>query len=179
MWKAALGFALAASAAVALAQPPAASVTLKTGETALVRIAPDGAVSVESRGPAPAMSGFEAESLRQMAGTAVPEGSGPLPPVAITGRKAPPVAAGRVRLTLREVAGKTPHDAMLSIENGYDRGFRYRAVMRRGTRSAPTDVCMVLPGKPGFEHWPFQIDAVDLADLRLVAWKPGDALPCE
>lgn len=179
MWKAAFGFALAASWAVALAQPPATTVSLKSGETAVVRIEPDGAVAVESRGPAPAMSGFEAESLRQMAGTQVPEGSGPLPPVAITGRKAPPVAAGRIRLTLRDVAGKTPHDTMLSVENGYGQGFRYRAVMRRGTRNAPTDVCLVLPGKPGFEHWPFQIDSIDLADLRLVPWKEGDPLPCQ
>jgi hypothetical protein len=167
----------AAWASVAAAQP-AADVSLRTGESAVVRIGPDGAVAVESRGAASPMSAFETEALRQMAGTTVPEGSGVLPPVAITGGKAPPSAPDRIRLTLRDVPGKTPHDALLSIENGYARGLRYRAVMRRGDRSAPTDVCLVLPGKPGFEHWPFPLDAIDLKALQLVPWKDGDPLPC-
>jgi hypothetical protein len=48
---------------------------------------------------------------------------------------------------LREVAARTQHDALLVIENGYGDGLRYRAVMRRGDRTAPTDVCLVMLGK--------------------------------
>lgn len=179
MRRSALALAAALWTSAGLAQPPAADVSLRTGETAVVRIAPDGAVAVESRGPAQPMNAFEATSLREMAATQVPAGTGSLPPVEITGRQAPSLAPGRIRLTLRDVAGKTPHDAMLSVENGYDRGFRYRAVMRRGTRSAATDVCLVLPGRHGFEHWPFPLDAIDLSALRLVPWKEGDPLTCE
>jgi hypothetical protein len=50
--------------------------------------------------------------------------------------------------------------------------------MRRGEKSAPTDVCLVIPGKSSSEHWPFQLDRLDLSDMRLVAWKSGDEVSC-
>jgi hypothetical protein len=67
---------------------------------------------------------------------------------------------------------------MLTIENGYNRSFRYRAVMHRRDRSAPTDVCEVMANKPGFEHWPYQIEWLELSDLRLETPLP-DQLRCQ
>jgi len=164
----------------AQAQAPA-GVSIAAGEEVVVRIVGAGRVEVVSRGPAPPMTPFDAYSLADLVATKAPPGATTLPPKVFLkgeGPPPPPAARGVIRLVLRDVVGATRHDALLLIENGYEQGFRYRALMRRGERSAPTDVCLIMPGKPGHEHWPYQIDRLDLSDLRLVPWKPEDGLPC-
>jgi hypothetical protein len=89
---------------------------------------------------------------------------------------APKPEPGKIVLRFIRTPGKD--QSLLSIQNGYGQALVYRAAMHVGKNSQPTDVCLVLPGKLGIEHWPFAIDALDLSDLRLVAWKPGDPIPC-
>jgi hypothetical protein len=88
----------------------------------------------------------------------------------------PSIAPDQIKLKMVEYpAGQT----MLAVENGYAQGFVYHAVMYRGDRPQPTTVCLVMPGKRTMEHWPFKIDRLELSALRLVDWKPGDAMPCQ
>jgi hypothetical protein len=172
---------VAAMTAAAQAQAPT-GVSISSGEELLVRIAPEGAVTVVSRRPAGPMTPAETYSLADLAGAPVPPGATTLPPKFILKGQGPepgPPPRAAIRLVLRDVAGKTPHDTLLAIGNGYEGALRYRAVMRRGERSAATDVCLVMPGKPGYEHWPYQIDRLDLTDVRLVPWKQEDGLTCE
>jgi hypothetical protein len=67
---------------------------------------------------------------------------------------------------------------LLLIENGYDQGFSYRAIMRIGRRSEPTDVCTVLPNLRSLEHWPYRIDRIELHDFQMLPWNPGDGPVC-
>jgi len=180
---------LAILAAALLAEAPApapapapspAPVSVAAGESVVVRIAADGAVSVEGRGPAAAMSDYDRKAVAELVGTPLVEGDMKYPAQPLrAGGKMPPVAAGTIRVTFRDLPGKSPHDGVLTIENGYSKAFRYRALMRRGDKSAPTDVCLVLPNRRGYELWPFQIDRIDLSELRLVPWTPDDGVPCE
>jgi hypothetical protein len=158
--------------------PPRVSVG--TGQSVVVRLVSGGAVSVESRGPAVAMIDYDRGTIAGLVAAPVPEGDVKMPAEPIGGGASPPppVRPGSIRFTLRDLPGKSPHDAVLVVENGYAQGLRYRAVMRRGDRSAATDVCLVMPGKRSYEHWPYQIDRLDLSDLTLVPWKPEDGLPC-
>ena len=88
---------------------------------------------------------------------------------------APRAEAAKIRVRFTP----TPQGhSLLVIENGYDQGLIYRATITARGRTAPTDVCLVMPGKAGVEHWPFEIASIELTDFRLVAWKPGDRAPC-
>jgi hypothetical protein len=172
--------AVAASAAAPAEAP--SGVSIASGEEMLVRIAQDGAVTVERRGAAGPMSAADSYALAELVGTPVPEGAKTMPPQLVLKGQAPksvPPPPHGLRVSLRDVAGKTPHDTLLMISNGYGDALRYQAVMRRGDRSAPTDVCLVMPGKPGYEHWPFPIERLDLTALRLVPWKPEDGIICQ
>jgi ABC-type amino acid transport substrate-binding protein len=175
--------ALACSVLLAAAASAApGSLFIKTGESIVVRVGADGAMSVESRAAAPTLSGFEQSALAQMqaALAQVPPDAKTLPAMPILGpkdTKVPDIRPNSVRLTFRAVAGGS--EAMLWIENGYDGAFRYRAVMHRGERSAPTDVCQVMPKKPGAEHWPFQIERLELSEARLEPWQDGQGIRCQ
>ncbi|MEI9852997.1 MAG: hypothetical protein WDN24_21525 [Sphingomonas sp.] len=68
---------------------------------------------------------------------------------------------------------------MLVIENGLGGALVYRALIEQGGRTGATDVCLVPPGKLGIEHWPFAIDSIQIHQMRLAAWKPGDPVTCE
>jgi hypothetical protein len=107
------------------------------------------------------------------------------PPVAVarTATPAPPVAPGTASFTLRLVpppASKSAEgDMLLTIENGYPGALRYRAVMHKADRAMPTDVCVVIPLKRGYEHWPFRFDRITLSELRVIPWHDGDNVTCE
>ncbi len=171
------GRMLAVALIVAPAAASAQTVTIKRGETVTLTVDDNGAREAERADTAP--TNFEivssAEAQRgdydQAIGPNVqamgPDGSGAL---------APKPAPGKIVLRFIRTPGKD--QSLLSIQNGYDRAFVYRAVMHVGKDSQPTDVCLVIPGKLGNEFWPFAIDALDLSELRLVAWKPGDPVPC-
>lgn len=89
---------------------------------------------------------------------------------------APRPVAGMVRARFTTVPG-TDH-SLLVIENGYDRALVYKAVMFRNG-AHPTDVCLVMPGKVGLEHWPYPIDAIEMRANVLVPWTPADGIRCE
>jgi hypothetical protein len=166
----------AAFFAVMLFAAPAyagSSLAIRAGETVTLTLSDDG-FAVTDRRPAPPMSVFEAYSLRHVLSVKVPEDATVLPPMPIMREDVPvpppPHTPGLVRITFREVPGGAEgQHAFLTIENGYNRSFRYRAVMHRGTRSSPTDVCEIMPNKPGFEHWPFEIEWLELSEVRLEA----------
>ena len=69
--------------------------------------------------------------------------------------------------TLRFTFDQDGEQRMLRVENGYQRGFNYRARMFRGTRSAPTSVCTVMAGISTFESWPHPIDRLELSSPSL------------
>jgi hypothetical protein len=157
---------------------PAAAQTVKiaTGEQIEVTVS-DGAAAVTSRGKAPPspwemwMGGeFDAGKHAEASGTNPKAGTNDG-----VGPNAPTPAPDRLRIRLTATA---KGNALLVIENGYAEGMIYRARMTSGGRSAPTDVCIVLPGLVGIEHWPFPLDAIELSEIRLVPWKTGDAIPC-
>ncbi|HEY0311828.1 MAG TPA: hypothetical protein VGC56_04975 [Allosphingosinicella sp.] len=173
--------ALTAAPLVAAAPPPASTVSLASGESIVVRVDSDGAVTAAAPVPAPPLTDLDAYSLGKIASTEVPQDAKVLAPAfTLKGEGPPPtrIARGQIRFTFRDVAGRTPHEALLTIENGYRQGLTYTAVIGLGGRSKPTDVCLVLPGKRGYEHWPFPLDRIELANLRLRPWREGDAVTC-
>ena len=88
---------------------------------------------------------------------------------------AAPVAPNRITLRFHSIAGQ---HSMLILENGYDRAIVYRARMTLGDRTTPTDVCLVMPGRRGYEHWPHSIDRLDLSDFSVTEWREGDPVTC-
>jgi len=167
----------------ALSAQGASPVVIQSGESLTVQFNGATAIVVERRS-AGQLPTFEAWALSQMQKLPTPPGSGVLPPVAMRSNTIDPlpITPGQVRISFRRVAapgeGKGSQ-ALLTIENGYAQAFRYRALMRRGERSAPTDVCDVIPQKPGFEHWPYEIDTLELSELTLVPLDSGQELRCE
>ena len=65
------------------------------------------------------------------------------------------------------------------FETGNAGAWRSRASVTRGRRTERTDVCTVLPGLRGYEHWPYSIDRIDLSDFALVPYRAGSAPVCE
>ncbi|MEE9433365.1 MAG: hypothetical protein V3V15_03910 [Sphingorhabdus sp.] len=87
-----------------------------------------------------------------------------------------PVKEGRVKFSFIRIDPQG--QAMLLIENGYGRGLIYRARMIIKGRSSPTDVCLVMPNRRGYEHWPHLIDEIQLSNFTFVDWNEGDKIPC-
>jgi hypothetical protein len=169
--------------AVALSQP-ATKIAIAPGETLTLRVTGDGSATVEGRTPAGPLTGLETEFMRQATAAAIVPGVASQPP--LPGRSMtppPPVAPGLLRITFRSVppplAKGANGDMMLGIENGYDGALRYKAVMRRGGRSQPTDVCIIIPLKRGYEQWPYLFDGIELSDFHIIPWHEGDAVSCE
>ncbi|MGN6819217.1 MAG: hypothetical protein ACTHJR_11175 [Sphingomonas sp.] len=167
-------------AAMLLLAPVAAmaqTVTIKRGETVTLAVDDTGPRVVERAATAP--TNFEivgsAEAQRGDYDQAVGPNFQPMGKTG-AGALAPKPEAGKIVLRFIRTPGKD--QSLLSIQNGYDQALVYRAVMHVGKDAQPTDVCLVAPGKLGIEHWPFAIDTLDLSDLRLVAWKAGDPVPC-
>jgi hypothetical protein len=168
-----------------LATPAAArnqaSVTLNNGQVVNVSVEGDGGVTVEGEGPA-FLSDFDRAAIRAL--LAQPNYA------AATGPNALPVnadesglphpsapASDQVRILFTQIAGGT--QTVLILENGYSQGLVYRARIHRNGHSEPTDVCLVMPGRRGYEHWPYAIDAIDLDSFRLEFWAPSMGARCE
>ena len=169
-----LVLAAAAASMPAIAAEP---VVLSTGEAVEMSIRRDGEIVVRERGRA-RLSAFDEASLRHLLRNH-PDATGPnaVPLGKDDGLPEPErVKSGRVRIKFVEFP---PGDSALVLENGYARALVYRARIRSGDQSAPTDVCLVMPGKRGFEHWPYRIDSIELSRLRLEKWKPRDGIRCE
>src|SRR3954447_9173682 len=172
---------LALMPALAAAQAPR-TVTVGRGDSIIVHVAPDGTLWAAAPTSAPALSNFEAAALAQMRATALTD-SQVQPPIPLDhgSSTTPVIKPGQVRITLRALAPSAANpkgEMLLSLENGYDGALQYRALLRNGDRSMPTDVCIVMPHKFGFEHWPYPFERVELSDLRIVPWHEGDAVTC-
>lgn len=157
------------------------SVTLRVGETVEIRIGADGKAVAGAKAKAAPISDFDGRALAQMAGVGVPAGAKTMPPEVMSakvGEVVPAIAPDTLRISLLDVSGKSEHDRLLIIENGYGKAVRYNAVLHRGGRATPTDVCLVMPDMRGYEHWPYAFEEIDLSALSLVDWKESDGIPC-
>jgi hypothetical protein len=92
------------------------------------------------------------------------------------GSGAGPFPVDAVRFTFAQVPGSG--DVLLTVENGYARALSYRAFITVDGRRTHTDVCLVSPRRIMHEHWPYEIDSIELLDLELHDWRPGDPTPC-
>lgn len=154
------------------------TVSIRPGETITLQLM-RGEFALVDRREADPISSFEARLTEGFAREVAPPGATVLPPVPIYNSPVPPppIRPEQVRITFRQVPGRSILDlhSLLTIQNGYDRSFRFRAVMQSGSKSAPTDVCEVFPGKYGLEHWPYRIERLELSALRLEAERKGYA----
>jgi hypothetical protein len=174
--RATLGAALVAMPIAAQAQ----SVTIARGEAVTLSLDEAGTTTREiERKPDPQASAFEtAASAKFTAGAfdGATGANGQAMTDAQMGAAAPRAQPNTIALHFLRTLGKD--QSLLVITNGYDRGMVYRATMRVKGQSRATDVCLVMPGKIGLEHWPFPIEALNLSDMKLVPWKPEDGIAC-
>lgn len=165
--------ALAVLTALAVLATAAATnmLTVHAGERVTMHVDERG-LTIVDREQSPPLSSWEAQALREGQTIKVPPGVQTVPPVALESEPAnlPSIKPGQLRITFRKVPANAGSgvNVLLTLENGYGRSIAYRAVMHRGERAAPTDVCEVFPGKRSFEHWPFELDSLDLSDFQLV-----------
>jgi hypothetical protein len=178
--------ALVALALAPISAAGAQSIAIHPGEDVTIRFEGGRAV-VAQRGNAGPVTQFEAAVIPnlQLQSKQLPEGTtiAPPQPVYESDIRAPPpsVTENEVHLIFRHVASLDQGqsgDSILSLTNGYGQAFRYRATMHSNGKSAPTDVCEVMPANRGIEHWPYVIEWLDLTELRLEPFKTG-AIRCE
>lgn len=173
------------ASAILLAPAPAGAagkVSLQPGEQATVLIDDGGLVSARPGGRA-TLSPFDKAAIVDLV-VNHPDAYGPkshrftddqpMPP-------APTIEPGAIRISFHTMPSveKGGEARVLVIENGYDRGLRYRATISRDGRSQPTDVCRVMPERRSYEHWPYAIDRIELTALTLVPLGPNDPVICE
>lgn len=165
----------------ALAQSDA-GITLSPGESITVTTDPDRASGFEVLDRAPArLSRYDEASVELFLRGAMDHAVGPVAEPMAAGEMGlpvpPEVTSGMIRITFAAVA--EGRETVLLIENGYDRAFIYRAVINRDGQSRPTDVCTVMPGIRGHEHWPYDIDSIALTGFRLEPWNESQGIRCE
>lgn len=153
-----------------------------------VRIAPgeeaafsfDGRTAGEVRRAAAAPTPFEAAVGHEYSGMTPPEAPVPEAAPLPNENRLPPLPIpdpGKLRFRFVLVPG-TSH-SLLIVLNGYPKALLYRARIWAHGGNGPTDVCLVMPGKPGVEHWPYAISAIEVSAFELVDWKPEDGVPCK
>jgi hypothetical protein len=170
----------AAATSASARQPRAAeTVSLAAGEEATIAFDDAERTLVAARGRAAPLSAFDQAALRNLTTGPSDDAIGPNSR-ALTGRELlespPPIASGVVRIVFVPVSGGK--EAFLILENGHTRAVAYRARIFGGGRAAPTDVCVVLPERRAYEHWPYPIERIELSEFRLEAWD-GGAPRCE
>lgn len=167
--------------ALSFATPAAAqeipALSLAPGDSVVLHFDDGGRVGPPERGTA-SWSRFDLLAARQLAGITPPDAPEPnATPIQGTDEARPePIPAGVVRIRVLSIAGR---HTMLVVENGQALALAYRARMTAHGRTQPTDVCVVLPHLPSYEHWAFPIDRLELSDFRFVPWAPGRAPTCE
>ena len=174
-------FLFIAVASIAAAVPAAAQdipkLTLVPGQAVTVPIDEgDRAGAIERY--AAQWTPFDLVAARHLAGQRPPEAPEPVASP-ITGpedAEPPPIPGGQVRLRFHSIAGR---NTLLVVENGLGRAIAYRAQITSNGETKPTDVCLVMPGLPSYEHWPYPIQRIELTGFRYVPWRPGQAPTCE
>ncbi len=162
-----------AAAALVVAAPASAQVTLEPGQGVTVRLAKKGDVSV-SDVRADELGKYDMSFVEKMR-TSAPTGNNIVMGSAAPNIPVPKVQPDRVEITFVVLDGK---ESVMVLVNGYGEAVSYRASIWRRGRKAPTDVCIVLPGKRGYEHWPYPIERIELTAFTAVPWKDGDPIPC-
>jgi hypothetical protein len=169
-----------------LAAQTVPAVSLVPGESVVLKVQ-DGQWTVSERTAAGALSAFEKGVVAKLQATDIPPDAGvqPAVPVMEGDIDAPrdAVSPGIIRITFRHVPGAMrgqpgESHAVLSVDNGYDHSFFYRAMMHKEGKRSATDVCEVLPQMHGLEHWPYRIERLELSALKLEPYSGGDPL-CE
>jgi hypothetical protein len=89
---------------------------------------------------------------------------------------ADPIRRGRIGISFTALKDGS---SLLMIENGYDLRFTYRARIVTNEGAEPTDVCQVVPGKRGYEHWPMVVKRIELSAMHLEAGDDTTGLRCE
>jgi len=173
--RAAIACLLLAAAPVAAQDIPA--VSLAPGEAVTVRFDDGGRVGDPERHPA-GWSRFDLVAARQLAGMTPPDAPVPegVPLGDVDGMTPDPIPPNEVRVRFLSIAGR---HALLVVENGQGRALAYRARMMVRGQARPTDVCIVLPHLPSYEHWPHAIERLDLTDFRFIPWAPGRVPTCQ
>ncbi|HEX8644436.1 MAG TPA: hypothetical protein VF702_11050 [Allosphingosinicella sp.] len=174
------GFRIASLYAACVAAPVAAqtlpAVTLSPGEAVTMRLDDGGVVGAPERGRAE-WSRFDLYAARQLAGMTPPDAPEPesTPITGPEGVSPDPIPPGEVRLRFFAFNGH----GLLVVENGHGGALRYRARMTVNGRARHTDVCVVLPHLPSYEHWPHSVERLELTDFRFIPWVPGRRPTCE
>ncbi|MCW3846720.1 hypothetical protein OF829_05675 [Sphingomonas sp. LB-2] len=169
---------MAAAAAAMAPANAAAQIAIAVNESLTLRVDDSGKAEVVKRERAQpsaydqaVIKGFFAGAYDEGVGDkSVPvDSAGPLPP-------APPVAPGQIRISFVGIADR--NEAVLIVENGYGEALRYHITVKGGSQTYYPDVCMVAPGRRGYERFPVQLDGGTLTGLERVTWSRGDPLPC-
>ena len=150
--------------------------TLSPGDAVTIRFDDGGRTGEPERGRA-AWSRFDLVVARQLAGMTPPDApmTEGIPIQGSEGNRPDPIPADEVRLRLFSIADR---HALLVVENGQGRALAYRARMTANGRTQPTDVCIVLPHLPSYEHWPHPVERIELSDFRFIPWPPGQMPTC-
>ncbi len=152
------------------------SISLAPGEAVTVRFDEGGRIGPPVRGRA-VWSRFDLSAARHLAGMTPPDAPVPegIPLNVDDGARPDPIPPDELRMRFLSIADR---HMLLVVENGQGRALRYRARMQGGGRTRHTDVCVVLPHSPSYEHWPHQIERIELSDFRFIAWPPGRTPTC-
>jgi hypothetical protein len=164
-------------AAAPAAGPDIPNLSLAPGEAVTVHFDDGGRVGEPQRGAA-AWSRFDLVAARHLAGMTPPDAPVPVAtPIGepADGSRPDPIPPHEVRLRLLSIAGR---HTLLVVENGQGRALAYRARMTVGGQTRHTDVCIVLPRLPSYEHWAHPIERLELSDFRFVPWLAGRAPTC-
>jgi len=167
---------LALPAAAAAQEIP--NISLAPGEAVTVQFDDGGRVGEPRRKPA-AWARYDLVAARHLAGMTPPDAPVPVgTPIGTIGDGGgpDPIPPNEVRVRFLSIAGQ---HSLLVVENGQGRALAFRAAMTVDGQIRHTDVCIVLPHLPSYEHWAFPIQRLDLTDFRFVTWPPGRAPTCE
>lgn len=154
------------------------TLTLTPGEAVTVRFDDGGQAGEPGRGPAE-WSRFDRFAAQQLAGMTPPEE--PLregiPVTTAPEEPSPdPIPPSEVRFRFLALAGR---HTILAVENGRERALTYRARITANGETRHTDVCVVLPRLPSYEHWAYAIDRIELSNFRFISWPDGRIPTCE
>lgn len=163
------------AAAIAQSIP---SMTLAPGEAITIGLNNSGQDAALQRHRAE-WSDFDVYAARHLTGITPPDApvpvAAPFTPDADDPRPAP-IPPGLIRVRFHSVAGR---HSLLVVENGLQGAVAYRARITVKGDARSTDVCVVMPGLPSYEHWPHPIDSIELSSFRHVPWQPGQTPTCE
>jgi hypothetical protein len=164
-----------AIASCATAPAPLAGLSLAPGDSVVMQASDVGFSVVERSHSAVSLSDFERALTDRTRDNPAAMGENTLAASGDALAASQPIDPNRIKLRLLIIP---PHDSVLVVDNGYDHALSYRAIIWVNDQAGPTDVCWVLPGHHGYEHWPYLIDRVELLDLKFEAWQEGDRVPC-